>query len=93
MEPPVLLTVSPVPLIVIYKVILVVSMKKKKSHVNYFKKPSIFFRNNERARLYNTRVVSRPEIQGTVVPTPGLGSHRAGAHKPHPFPRHAHVDG
>ena len=92
MESPVLLTVSPVPLIVIYKVILVVSMKKK-SHVNYFKKPSNFFRNNEWARLYNIRVVLRPEIQGTVVPTPGLGSHRAGAHEPHPFPRHAHVDG
>lgn len=87
-----LLTVSPVPLIVIYKVILVVSMKKNPTST-ILKNQAIFFRNNESARLYNIRVVSRPEIQGTVVPTPGLGSRRAGAHKPHPFPRHAHVDG
>ena len=91
MESPVLLTVSPVPLIVIYKVILVVSMKKIPSQL--FLKTKFFFCNNEWARLHNIRVVSRPEIQGTIVAAPGLGSLRAGAHKPHPAPRHAHVDG
>ena len=72
MESPVLLTVSPVPLIVIYKVILVVSMKRIPRLL--FLKTKFFSCNNEWARRYNIGVVSRPEIQGTVVPAPGLGS-------------------